>query len=201
MGNGLLIFVSGPSGSGKGTTCDALLKEEPSLSKSVSCTTRKRRIGEAEGVNYFFKAKRNLHELLKQGDFLEFANVYSKLLWYAKKLCRKDAQGRQDVLLEIDVQGAMNVKKMFPDGVYLFFLYALNERTGAQNPEPRHRNRAADTDKAQQAAGEMNKMDEYDYIILSDKVDEVVYSIRCIIEAEKLKTFRNIERFKIFKGR
>jgi guanylate kinase len=196
MGEGLLIILSGPSGAGKGTVCDALMKHKTDLVLSVSCTTREIRPGEFEGVDYYYKTKNEFDELIKKGEFLEYANVYSNMYGTPRSyVMEKLSQGR-DVLLEIDVQGALKVIKNFPDGVFLFLIPPSFEAL-----EKRIRGRATETEEQIQmrlgkAAGEMHKMKEYDYVLVNDNVDKVVRSIECIIAAEKLRAARNIEKYK-----
>jgi guanylate kinase len=196
MDNGLLIILSGPSGAGKGTVCDALMKHRTDLVLSVSCTTRECRPGEFEGVDYYYKTKEDFDELIKQGEFLEYANVYSNYYGTPRSfVMEKLSQGR-NVLLEIDVQGALNVKKTFPEGVYLFLVPPSFEEL-----EHRIRSRATETEqqirmRLSKAAGEMDKIGEYDYVIVNDRIDRVVHSIECIIEAERHKVSRNMEKYK-----
>ncbi len=196
MGEGLLIILSGPSGAGKGTVCDALMKHRSDIVLSVSCTTRGIRPGEFEGVDYHYKTKDEFEELIKKGEFLEYANVYSNMYGTPKSFVMEKLSEGRDVLLEIDVQGALKVKKSFPDGVFLFLIPPSMEAL-----EKRIRRRATETEKQikmrlGKAAGEMHKMNEYDYVLVNDDVDRVVRSIECIISAEKLRVKRNIEKYK-----
>lgn len=196
MGEGLLIILSGPSGAGKGTVCDALMKHKTDLVLSVSCTTREIRPGEFEGVDYYYKTKEEFEELIKKGEFLEYANVYSNMYGTPKSYVMEKLSKGCDVLLEIDVQGALNVKKNFPEGVFLFLIPPSFEAL-----EKRIRGRATETEeqirmRLGKAAGEMHEMKEYDYVLVNDNVDKVVRSIECIITAEKLRVARNIEKYK-----
>lgn len=196
MEKGLLIVLSGPSGAGKGTACDALVLEKPELSLSVSCTTRFKRPTEVEGVDYFFKSSEEFNELIKQEAFLEYASVFSHLYGTPKKYVEEKLKEGKDVLLEIDVQGALGVKKNFHEGVYIFLV-----PPSMQELEKRIRGRATETEEQIQsrlgkARGEMDKLPYYDYVIMNDNIKNVVHKIKCIIEAEKLKVSRNLERYK-----
>jgi guanylate kinase len=196
MGCGLLIVLSGPSGAGKGTACDALMKARPDICLSVSCTTRGRRPGEIEGEDYFYKSKQEFEDLINEGAFLEYACVYSNCYGTPKKFVEEKLAKGKDVLLEIDVQGALNVKSNFPEGVYLFLVPPSLEEL-----EQRIRGRATETEqqisiRLGKARSEMNKMEEYDYVIVNDRIDSVVTRIESIIEAEKLRVSRNVERYK-----
>ena len=122
MSQGCLIVISGPSGTGKGTVCSALLGKHPEIAYSISATTRKPRTGEQDGVNYYFKEKSIFEQMIKDGELLEWAEVYGN--YYGTPLApirEKLAQGR-DILLEIDTQGALNVMEKFPEGVFIFIL-------------------------------------------------------------------------------
>lgn len=196
MGEGLLIILSGPSGAGKGTVCDALMKHKADLVLSVSCTTREIRPGEFEGVDYYYITKQEFEVLIENKEFLEYASVYSNMYGTPKSFVMEKLNEGRDVLLEIDVQGALKVKKNFPDGVFLFLVPPSMEAL-----EKRIRGRATETEeqismRLGKAAGEMHKMKEYDYVIVNDDVDKVVRSIECIINAEKLRVNRNMEKYK-----
>jgi len=195
MDKGLLIVLSGPSGAGKGTVCDALTLENPEISLSVSCTTRKKRASEVDGVDYFFKSGEEFDELIKQGAFLEYADVFSNRYGTPRSFVEEKLAQGKDVLLEIDVQGALNVKKNFPDGVFLFLVPPSMDEL-----ERRIRKRATETEEQIQnrlgkARGELEKMQYYDYVIMNDDINSVVRKILCIMEAEKLKVSRNLKRY------
>ncbi len=197
MAPGLLIVLSGPSGTGKGTVCDALIKQRKGLELSISCTTRECRANEVHGVDYYFMSRDEFESMIKKEDFLEYANVYSNYYGTPKSFVKEKLSEGKDVLLEIDVQGALKVKESFPEGVYLFLVPPSMEEL-----EQRIRSRRTETEeqintRLSKAFGEMDKMDEYDYVIVNDQIDKVVRSIDCIMIAEKLKVSRNIEKFNI----
>jgi guanylate kinase len=200
MSEGLLIVLSGPSGAGKGTVCDALMKHRSDLVLSVSCTTRERRSGEYEGIDYYYKTKEEFKELIEQGEFLEYANVFSNFYGTPRSFVLEKLGEGQNVLLEIDVQGALKVKESYPDGVFLFLVPPSIEEL-----EKRIRGRATETDeqiraRLNKASYEMNKMREYDYIIVNDRIEKVVKSIESIIEAEKLRVVRNMRKFQYLRN-
>jgi guanylate kinase len=197
---GLLIVLSGPSGAGKGTACDALMLERPDISLSVSCTTREKRKGEIEGVDYFYKSKSEFDDLIKKDAFLEYACVYTNYYGTPRSFVDEKIAEGKDVLLEIDVQGALNVKRLYPDGVYLFLV-----PPSIKELEKRIRGRASETEeqisaRLGKARSEMSKMEEYDYVIVNDKIENVVHNIISIIEAEKLKVSRNLERYEYLRN-
>lgn len=113
---GLLIVVSGPSGAGKGTICDALRKRFPNINYSISMTTRSPRPGEQDGINYFFSDNAHFEELLAQDAFLEHAKVYDHYYGTPKDYVFRMLNEGKHVMLEIDIQGAMQVKQKYPQG-------------------------------------------------------------------------------------
>ena len=117
---GLLLVVSGPSGAGKGTICSLLRKELPDLSYSVSVTTREPREGEVDGRDYFFKTVAQVKDMIFRGELLEYAQVYGNYYGTPKPYVMNLLNEGKDVLLEIDIQGALQIKKVFPDGVFIF---------------------------------------------------------------------------------
>lgn len=190
MGKGLLIVLSGPSGTGKGTVCKALLRKRKDISLSVSCTTRTPRPGETNGVSYFFKSREDFESLIKQNEFLEYADVFSNYYGTPKSFVDAAIEDGKDVLLEIDVQGALKVKAAYPQGVCIFLVPPSMEEL-----EKRIRSRGTETAEQIEARlgkanAEMKLMREYDYRIVNDKVDDVVCRIEAIMTAEKLRIFR-----------
>lgn len=197
MKKGLLIVLSGPSGTGKGTVCKALLKKRSDIDLSISCTTRKPRKGEIEGVSYFFKSEEEFEEMIKQDEFLEYANVFDNYYGTPKSFVRQQLDQGKDVLLEIDVQGALKAKESFPEGVYVFLvppsMEELENRIRSRGTEQEHQI----VKRLGKASGEMNLMNEYDYVIVNQEVDEVVESVENILAAEKLKVSRNIQDYNV----
>jgi guanylate kinase len=117
---GLLIILSGPSGTGKGAICSALLKDKKNIQLSISCTTRKPRHGEDEGVNYFFKTESEFIAMIEEGKLLEYAKVFDNYYGTPFDYVKDKLKDGYDVLLEIDVQGAMKVKEKYSEGVLIF---------------------------------------------------------------------------------
>ncbi len=190
MAKGLLIVLSGPSGTGKGTVCKALLKKRKDLVLSISCTTRAPRAGEKDGISYFYKSHDEFNALIEQGEFLEYAKVFSHYYGTPRAFVDAAIDNGADVLLEIDVQGALMVKQEYPQGVFLFLVPPSMEEL-----EKRIRSRATETEeqitaRLGKAGSEMKYWIQYDYMIVNDKVEKVVQRIECIIEAEKLRTAR-----------
>ena len=119
---GILLVVSGPSGAGKGTICNAIREEFPDLQYSVSMTTRDPRKGEVEGESYFFRTNEQFEKLIEEDAFLEYAKVYDHYYGTPKKRALDMISDGKSVLLEIDIQGAMQVKKRYPKGVFIYIV-------------------------------------------------------------------------------
>ena len=132
MRKGLLILISGPSGTGKGTVCDLLRQKHPEISYSISATTRQPRPGEQDGVNYYFYTKEKFREMIDQGQLLEWAEVYGNFYGTPKQKVLDRLDAGEDILLEIDTQGALNVMKVMPEGLFIFLLPPSLEELAAR---------------------------------------------------------------------
>lgn len=191
MDDGLLVVISGPSGAGKGTICEKLLTEMDNLKVSVSATTRKPRQGEIEGKSYYFIDEEEFINRIKNDDFLEYAKVYGNYYGTPKKEVFKQLKAGNDIIVEIDIQGALQVKKNYPKGVFIFILPPSLE-------ELKNRIEGRGTDskevilrRMECAYDELNYAFEYDYVVLNDHVDVATEKIKHIILAEKCRAIRN----------
>ncbi|MBE3581010.1 MAG: guanylate kinase [Thermoanaerobacteraceae bacterium] len=187
---GLLLVLSGPSGAGKGTVCRVLRQRLPHVGYSVSATTRPPRPGEKDGENYFFLKREEFLALLEEGAFLEWAEVYGNLYGTPRRPVEEALAGGQDIILEIDTQGAAQVKKHYPDGVFIFVIpptfKELEERIrrrGTETPE-------VIATRLGWVENELQQMDLYDYVVVNDVVESAVAKIEAIITAEKCRTAR-----------
>lgn len=194
LDKGLLIVLSGPSGAGKGTICGELRNQMPNLVYSVSMTTRQPRTGEVDGVNYFFRKTEEFEALLKQDAFLEFAKVYDNYYGTPKDNVTKLINEGKNVILEIDIQGAMKVKERFSDGVFVYIvppsLQVLSQRIHGRGTD------SLDVidKRLSLASSELALAHRYDYIVVNDELCDAVDKVRSILLAESCKISRNKER-------
>lgn len=187
---GLLIVISGPSGAGKGTICKALLEKRDDLFISVSATTRSPRAGEVDGVNYHFLTKEDFIARVEKNDFLEYANVHGNMYGTPKfKVEEMLAEGK-NVILEIDIQGALKVKENFSEGVFIFILPPSMEEL-----KQRIIKRGSETEESlmtrfKNAYKEINYVSKYNYAVVNDTLDLAVSKVESIIAAEKCRVDR-----------
>ena len=188
---GLLIVVSGPSGAGKGTICDALREKYPLIQYSISMTTRLPRTGEVDGQNYFFTTNENFEKLLDQDAFLEHAKVYNHYYGTPKEYVFQMLSQGKHVMLEIDIQGAMQVKERYPQGVFIYIVPpSLDEL--AQRLKKRDTDAPDVIDNRLSKAGsELKWISHYDYVIVNDDLEQPIHKASSILEAEECKVARN----------
>lgn len=188
---GLLIVVSGPSGAGKGTILAHTIANYPTLKYSVSVTTRKPRKGEVEGVNYYFKTIEEFQQMLANDEFLEHQRVYDNYYGTPFNKVKEQLSAGFDVVLEIDVKGALEVKNKYPDAVMIFISPAKRETI-----EERLRGRSTESEeqlriRTNSAIEEIKQAVFYDYIVVNEDVHQGAMDIIAIIEAEKCKVKNN----------
>lgn len=193
MRKGLLILISGPSGTGKGTVCDLLRKNHPEISYSISATTRQPRPGEQDGVNYYFYDKEKFRQMIDAGELLEWADVYGNYYGTPKQKVLDRLNAGEDILLEIDTQGALNVMKAVPEGLFIFLLPPSLEELAN-----RLKGRGTETEESLQrrlgaAVDEIKIAHNYRYVVVNDKVEAAEKAIADIIEAEHHRTDLNEE--------
>ena len=181
-------MVSGPSGAGKSTVLARVLAEMDRLRFSISHTTRGPRPGEQEGVQYFFVAEERFRELRQQGAFLEWATVHGQLYGTSLGEYERAVRDGVDLLLDLDVQGAAQVRLKFPDAVSVFILPPSYDAL-----ERRLRDRAADSDRSTErrlaaAAEELPLFREYDYTVINDDLERTVDNLKAIVRAARCRT-------------
>lgn len=197
--SGLLIVVSGPSGAGKGTICDALRKRFPKIHYSISMTTRNPRPGEVDGVNYYFTDNSHFEELLKQDAFLEHAKVYDHYYGTPKEYVYNMLQEGNHIMLEIDIQGAMQVKEKYPQCVLIYIVPPSKAVL-----ESRLRGRHTDSDEViagrlAKTSAELEWIPKYDYLIVNDQLDTAVEEASAVLQAEEDKAARLAHRIAALK--
>lgn len=188
---GLLVVLSGPSGSGKGTVLKQAMRSKPNIEVSVSVTTRAPREGEIDGVNYYFLAPEAFQTLRAEDGLLEWAEFCGNFYGTPRDKIEQRLNEGKDVVLEIEVQGAMKVRAAFPDAVLIFnlppSLKELKERlTGRKTEPPEVVEKRMST-----AVWELSQAENYDYVIVNDNVEDAANAFLSILSSEKCKTARN----------
>ncbi len=189
-GNGLLIVVSGPSGAGKDTICNELVKENDNIWLSVSMTSRSIRGQEQEGKDYFFVTKEEFEEKIKSGIFLEYAIYNDNYYGTPKDKIEQYLNKGIDVILVIDIQGALNIKKMIPSALFIFIMppdmKTLKQRLIDRKTESKDKI----INRFKTAYNEINNFKKYNYVVVNDKVEDAVNKVKSIIQAEKCRVDR-----------
>lgn len=179
-----LFVLSGSSGVGKGTVISGFLKRNPSYSLSISCTTRKMRPGEAEGVNYFYLSREEFEKSVQNGEFLEWAEFAQNLYGTKRAFVEKCLNNGKDLILELETIGALKVKEQMPDAVLIFIAPPSFEEL-----EHRLRNRHTEDEatiqkRLSEVRAEIERSKKYDYIIINDKVETAISALEKIIKEE-----------------
>ncbi|HLS10392.1 guanylate kinase [Lentibacillus sp.] len=194
--NGILFILSGPSGVGKGTVRRELFNRANDLAYSISMTTREKRPGEAEGVDYFYKTNEEFEQLIEAGQLLEYAKFVNNYYGTPRKYVEDTLQEGKDVFLEIEVQGAMQVKKNFPEGVFIFLFPPSLEELKNRIVERGTESQESVLKRLKEARKEIDMMDAYDYVVVNDDVDAAVTKIQSIIQSEHCKRERIAKQYK-----
>jgi guanylate kinase len=191
-GKGSLFVISAPSGAGKTTVCHRVLESIPDLAYSISHTTRPPRYGEKDGVDYFFVSEDEFLRMREREDFLEWALVHNNYYGTAKRQISDCLGSGKDILLDIDIQGARQVRDQLSEAILIFILPPAWEVL-----EERLRKRQSDDEEAfklrmANARNEVRAIREYDYIIINDDLDEAVRNFKAIVQAERCRRPRVI---------
>lgn len=194
MSKGKLFIVAGPSGAGKATLVRGLLAADSRVQLSISFTSRAPREGEEDGRDYHFVSREAFLAKVEHGDFLEHAEVHGNLYGTSQSWITEAMAAGQDILLEIDVQGAQQVRRAFDDSVGIFILPPSSEVL-----EQRLRNRGTDSEEAivrrlANARGEIGRLEEFDYAIVNEHIDQAVRDIVGIVRAERCRVAAQSER-------
>ena len=183
--DGRLFVISGPSGAGKGTICKKLI-ESVDISISTSMTTRAPRPGEIDGKDYYFVTVDEFEEKIANGGMLEYARVFDNIYGTPKDMVIKQLERGRDVILEIDVQGGLQIKKKMPEQAVLVFVLPPDLTTLRQRIIDRGTENEEVIDKRfNEAINEIKLIGEYDYYVVNDELDDAVYELKAIIMAER----------------
>lgn len=197
MTKGQLFIISGPSGAGKGTVYDEVIAHRPHVKKSISVTTRAPREGEIDGVHYYFKSMEEYQEMIAHGEFLETAEVYCNCYGTPKAPVLEMLDKGYDVMFEIDIHGAKNIKKQYPDAIAIFLMTPsfeiLEQRLRARGTESEDSIKR----RLRSAKGELMKYKMFDYIVFNDNKEKAINEVISIIDAEKRKIKNNIEEINL----
>ena len=188
---GILIVVSGFSGSGKGTIMKELLKKYENYALSISATTRNPRVGEENGREYFFKTVEEFETMIAKDELIDYAKDVDNYYGTPREYVEEQMKAGKDVILEIEIQGALKVREKFPDALLLFVT-----PPSAQELKKRLVNRGTETMdviefRMNRAKEEALGMDQYDYLIINDDLQECVEEVHRIIQGEHRRSFRN----------
>lgn len=200
MKRGTFFVLSGPSGSGKGTVLQEVLRKSDRIVYSVSATSRSPRAGEVDGINYYFKSREEFETLIKADAFIEYTETYGNYYGTLKSEVEKAIENGKNTILEIDPVGARNVRAHYPDAVLMFLvapdLEVLSSRLSGRGSE------SAETFKIRHdaALSEMENATLYDYVVVNDFVERAADDILAIIRAENLRTKNSIEILSRIKG-
>ena len=200
MKRGTFFVLSGPSGSGKGTVLQEVLRKSDRIVYSVSATSRSPRAGEVDGINYYFKSREEFETLIKADAFIEYTETYGNYYGTLKSEVEKAIVNGKNIILEIDPVGARNVRAHYPDAVLMFLvapdLEVLSSRLSGRGSE------SAETFKIRHEAAlsEMENATLYDYVVVNDFVERAADDILAIIRAENLRTKNSIEILSRIKG-
>ncbi len=191
MKPGLLIIVSGPAGVGKGSIVRKMIELSSRVRLSVSATSRKPRPGELEGINYFFKTREQFEEMIKNRELVEWVEYCGNYYGTPKEFVCKEIEKGHSIILEIEVEGALKVRDLFPDSVLCFVLppdfRELERRLrgrGTENEEVIKR-------RLERAREEFRHINLYDYIILNDTIEDAAQRFVTIVQSEQMRTKRN----------
>ncbi len=200
MSKGLLFVVSAPAGCGKDTILEQVLANEENVGYSVSATTRAPRPGEVDGTHYFFLTREKFEEMIKNGDVLEYTEYCGNYYGTPKKGVEAMLAEGKDVVLKIEVEGAMNIKKLFPDSTLVFIL-----PPSMKELERRLRKRGTEDEptimrRIAQARNEIDTAVNYDYFVVNDDLEDAVNDLIAVIRGEKCRKERNLAKLEAIKG-
>ena len=200
LSKGNLFIITAASGAGKTSLVKALVADNPNIKVSISFTTRQPRVGEKDGEDYFFLDEINFKKMIENDEFLEIAKCHGALYGTSKLTVKEAFEKGEDIILEIDYQGAFSVKKLFPESISIFIIPPSIDAL-----EDRLNNRGQDSKediklRVAAARNEMSHLEEFDYVTINDDFEKALFELKAIIqskpEAFKLKTENQILNYK-----
>ena len=187
---GILVIISAPSGAGKGSVIEEMKKQNENLWVSISATTRKPRANDKEGITYYFLSKEEFEEKLNENYFLEYTNYAGNYYGTPKKQIQEHLDKGQDVILEIEIEGAMNVKKLIPEALCIFImppsLKELKRRLECRGTDTKEKI----LERFKIAYKEINEFTKYNYVVVNDEIEIAADKVLSIIKAEKCRVDR-----------
>jgi guanylate kinase len=194
MTQGLLIIVSAPSGAGKTSLVAALMARDPQLTMSVSHTTRTRRQREQDGINYHFVSRQQFLEMVRQQAFVEHAEVFGHLYGTSSGSVAAERDQGRDVILEIDYQGARQIRERYPEAISIFIVPPSLATLAARLEGRAEDARSVIEQRLAMARSEMSSFAEYDYLVVNDDFEAALEDMACIVRAERLRVVNQRER-------
>ena len=194
MTQGLLIIVSAPSGAGKTSLVAALMARDPQLTMSVSHTTRARRQREQDGINYHFVSRQHFLDMVSQQAFVEHAEVFGHLYGTSSSSVAVERDQGRDVILEIDYQGARQIRERYPEAISIFILPPSRATLAARLEGRGEDTRSVIEQRLAMARSEMSSFAEYDYLVVNDDFEVALQDMACIVRAERLRVVNQRQR-------
>ena len=192
---GLLIVLSGPSGSGKNTVCDEVKRRNNNIWESISMTSRKPREGEVDGVSYYFVSDKEFEKNIEEGSMLEWAKFAGNYYGTPKKSVQEHLDKGLDVILVIEIQGALQIKKKLPQALFVFLLPPSMQELKRRLINRHTESEAKILERFETAYKEINELSKYNYVIINDEVTEAALKLEAIIKAERCRVDRIEEVF------
>lgn len=187
---GSLIVISGPSGSGKGTICDKLINNNKNVWLSISCTSRQPRFSDKDGVNYYFLTKEEFEQKINNDEFLEYAIYNNNYYGTPKEKINEKLESGIDVILEIEVQGALKIKEKVKEALFIFIMPPSMDELKSRLKKRGTESEEKILERFKTAYKEINELNKYNYVVVNDDIENAVNKINAILVAEKCRVDR-----------
>lgn len=198
MRKGILFILTGPSGAGKGTVLNKVIRSVSGLAYSVSVTTRKAREGEIDGIHYYFKTEEEFEEMENNGEFLECVKKFKQKYGTPKSKVQEHIDNGTDVLLEIETRGACKIRKEFPDAVFIFITPSSYEELARRLEQRGTEEEWMRKMRLRIARTEYRSIKQFSYVAINDDLDKCIETVTAIIKAERSKSKNNLEIVNMF---